>query len=299
MRVLLSGATGFLGAKLAERLRGEGHEVVPLARRAVAGPAVAWNPADPGSPDSQSVAGFDTVVHLAGENIAAGRWTAARKAALRSSRVEATRNLADALVRSGAPPRIFLGASATGYYGSRGDELLDEASPPGAGFLPELCEAWEHAAQPLAAAGTRVRHARLGVVLDPAGGMLAKVAPLFRWGLGGRLGHGQQWFSWLGRDDAVAALLRLATDPEPRGAFNLTAPEPVTNAEFTRGLAKALGRWVGPPAPAFALRLALGEMADGLLLASARVAPRRLGEAGFAFADPTFGALLAKLYPGR
>jgi uncharacterized protein (TIGR01777 family) len=228
------------------------------------------------------------VVHLAGESIAS-RWTAARKARIRESRVRGTRLLSQALARLDAPPRVLISASAIGIYGNRGDELLTEDSPSGEtnrDFLVAVCREWEAAADPARAAGVRVVHPRLGIVLSPEGGALGKLLPPFRLGLGGHQGNGRQWMSWIAIDDAVGVLLHLLNHLEINGPVNVTAPEPVINREFTRVLGRVLGRPTPFPVPAAALRLALGEMANSTILASARGAPSKLLQAGYRFEHP-------------
>jgi len=313
MRVLISGASGFVGSALARRLRAAGHEVVPL-RRAGAGSAAAGagaSSAQGGGPGAggdagaapvwdvaagtlagPGLGGLDAVVHLAGENIAAGRWTAARRARLRASRVDATRGLVAALARLDTPPRVLACASATGVYGDRGEEVLDEDSAPGAGFLADMARDWEAAAAAAGDFNARVVHLRFGLVLDAAGGALARMLPAFRLGLGGPLGSGRQWWSWIAREDAVAAALRALEDADLAGPVNVVAPRPVRCADFARALGAALGRPARLRAPAFALRLLFGEMADETLLAGARVVPRRLEAAGFAFAHAELDAAL-------
>ncbi len=287
MRILISGSTGLIGRAFQEALAADGHEVVPLVRRRPeesAGAFVVWDPSG-GRLNEADLEGFDAVLHLAGENIAAGRWTAAQKERIRSSRVDSTRLLADRLSRLRQKPHSFLCASAVGFYGDRGDEILTEVSPGGTGFLAEVCRAWESAAQPALEAGIRVVHLRFGAVLSLRGGMLAKVLPLFRWGLGGRLGSGRQWLSWISLDDLTAAVRHLLADSSLSGPFNITAPSPVTNAEWTVTLSRVLRRPALFHQPAWLLRLALGEMADGLLLTSTRAVPYRLQDSGFSFRD--------------
>jgi len=288
MRILLSGATGFIGTSVHEALRADGHQVVALLRRAPpaepGGPFVLWDPAA-GRLAPADLEGLDAVVHLAGENIAARRWNTARKELLWSSRVASTRLLAETLADLRQKPHSLLCASAVGFYGNRGDEILSEASSPGTGFLAELCQAWESAAQPAQQAGIRLVQLRFGVVLWPSGGMLAKLLPLFRWCLGGRLGSGRQWISWVSRHDLVAAIRYLLTQDHLSGPFNITAPSPVTNAEWTAILSRLLRRPAFFHQPAWLLRLVLGEMADQLLLASTRAIPYRLQDSGFTFRD--------------
>jgi uncharacterized protein len=289
-RILLSGATGFVGSALRRRLQELGAEVVPLTRKPLAEPHVEWNPpATP--PDPAKVAGFDAVIHLAGANIGEGRWTEARKRVLRESRVDATQQLCRALLDSGSPPKSFISASAIGFYGDRGDELLDDSSPRGQGFLPDLVEAWEKASTDLERAGVGVCRLRMGVVLDPSGALLARLLPVFRWCLGARLGSGKQWMSWVSLDDVVNGYV-FALDQPLRGAFTLVSPNPVTNAEFTRQLATAVHRPAIFPAPALVLRLMFGQTADELFLSSTRVVPSGLLAKGFAFRHSTLEAFL-------
>ena len=291
--VAVSGASGLIGSALARSFEAEGHRCRRLVRRAPAGPdELEWRP-ERGLADSDAASGLDLLVHLAGENVAGGRWTAARRTRIRASRGPATRRLVESLSRLREPPRVFVCASAVGYYGDRGDELLDEASPSGAGFLASVCRDWEAAALSAAPVCERVAALRFGVVLSARGGALARMLPPFRFGLGGRLGSGRQYFPWIHIEDAVAAVRRL-TELDVRGAVNLVAPEPVTNAELTRTLAAALRRPALLPAPAPALRLAFGAMARETLLASARVVPGVLRDSGFDYRFPTLDAALAR-----
>ncbi len=290
-RILVTGATGFVGSELRRTLAAAGDEVVRLTRTPAGPSDLVWNPAT-GSIDAGALEDFEAVVHLAGENIAGGRWTAARKQRLVASRVAATRLLAETLLATRRPPRVFVAASATGCYGNRGDEVLDELSSPGTGFLAELCHAWEAASEPLRTRGVRVVQLRIGLVLGAGGGALPRMLLPFRLGLGGRLGDGHQWWSWIGIDDLVAAILFVLDHATLEGAINATAPRPVTNREFTACLARVLRRPAILPAPACALRLLFGEMADALLLASARVLPRRLQAGGFEFLQPDLEAAL-------
>ena len=285
MRFLISGASGLIGGALAERLRANGHAVVPLVRagaRSAAGEHVAWDPGR-GTIDARGVDGFDAVVHLAGENLAARRWSASQKERIERSRVLGTQTLVNALVAADRPPATLLAATATGWYGDRGEEELTEASEPGAGFLARVCMEWEAAALAAAKADVRVVLLRSGVVLSRRGGALPRMLTPFRLGLGGRLGSGRQWLGWISLEDEVAAIEHLLLHPDRSGPFNLVAPEPVRNAEFTRTLARVLHRPAWLPVPGFVLRLALGEIAPAALLASTRVLPQRLLEAGFVF----------------
>jgi uncharacterized protein (TIGR01777 family) len=294
MNILLTGASGFVGRALIPKLASDGQRVVPL-RRAVAvadsasGPT--WNP-HAGQVHLESAAPFDAVIHLAGENIAQ-RWTAAAKQRIRASRVDATRLLCEALARLPQPPRVLVCASATGYYGDRGDELLDERSQPGTGFLPEVCQAWEAATQPARQRDIRVVHLRLGIVLARHGGALARMLPAFRLGLGGRVGTGQQYWSWILLEDLLRVVELAIQDDGLSGAVNTVSPAPATNAEFARTLARALRRPAFLPLPAFAVRMIFAEMGREVLLASARVRPARLLEGGFEFRYPQLAAALA------
>jgi uncharacterized protein (TIGR01777 family) len=287
-KVVLSGASGMLGAALNRALTTRNQETLQLVRRPPArSTEIQWNPAAiPPVADAAALDGLTAAIHLSGANVAAHRWTPAYKREIAASRIDSTRTLASTLARLNRPPQVMLVASAVGFYGNRGDEVLTESSAPGSGFMAGLCEQWEAAAQPARDAGIRVVHLRFGVVLGP-GGALARIAPIFRLGLGGPLGSGRQWMSWISLDDAVAAILFALDTPTLAGPVNLTAPNPVTNADFTRALARRLHRPAIFPAPAFALRIALGQMADEALLASARVFAARLTEAGFQFLHPT------------
>lgn len=292
MRVLISGASGLLGRALCAAAPAA-WQMVPLKRGQGEGPV--WDPAT-GRIDLGADSAFDAVIHLAGENIAGGRWTAARKERIRASRVDGTGLLARALAGLDTPPKVLVCASAVGVYGDRGDEELDEAAAPGSGFLSEVGIAWEEAAEPAGAAGIRVAHMRLGMVLAREGGALARMLMPFRLGVGGRLGSGRQYMSWVCIQDAVNAFVHVMRDESLAGPFNLVAPEPMRNAAFTRALGRALGRPTLLPVPAWGLRLAVGEMAGPLLLASTRAVPRRLQETGFGFAQPRLeGALEAVL----
>ena len=284
--VLLSGASGFIGSRLAQSLRADGHRVVALTRRASAD-AVHWD-AEAGRLDTEALARVspEVVINLAGEPIAQ-RWTASRMRRIRDSRVNGTRALAGAVASLTDKPQVFISGSAIGYYGShRGDELLDEGSAPGSDYLAETALAWEHATKPATDAGIRTVHARTGVVLGRDGGAVQRMLLPFQLGLGGRIGSGRQWMSWISLDDAVRAL-RFVVDTESiTGATNLVAPQPVRNSEFTDAFASVLHRPAVVPVPAFALRLAFGRMADDTILASQRVVPKTLAGAGFEFRHP-------------
>ena len=288
MKVAVTGATGLIGSALVPFLRSGGHEALALRRAsggAGGGGEAEWDPRT-GALSAGVLDGLDAVVHLAGENVAGGRWTAARKARIRGSRVDGTRRLAAALAALPRPPRTLVAASAIGFYGDRGDEALDEASAPGAGFLPEVCQAWEASADAAREAGLRVVHLRIGIVLTPAGGALGQMLLPFRMGVGGVIGSGRQYMSWVALDDVLGAVLHALRTEDLAGAVNAVAPNPVTNAAFTKTLGRVLRRPTLLPLPAFGARLAFGEMADALLLASARVDPARLRDGGFRFAHP-------------
>lgn len=291
--VLVSGASGLIGTALRASAAARGVPVRVLVRRPPAGPAeFRWDP-EAGLLPPAALAGCDAVIHLAGEKVAGGRWTAARRARLRASRVRGTRLLAKAVAAARADPKpMLVCASATGYYGDRGDDLLGEDAGPGSGFLPELCAAWEDAAAPAAAAGARVVHLRFGVVLARGGGALPRMLPAFRWGLGGRLGSGRQWLPWLALADAVRMIEFALATPALAGPVNAVAGA-VRNLDFARALGRALGRPARLPVPAPFLRLALGALASELLLASQRVVPRRLASCGFAPRHPALDEALA------
>jgi uncharacterized protein (TIGR01777 family) len=257
--------------------------------------AVRWDP-EKGEVDAAGLEGLDAAVHLAGENVGSGRWTAARKAAIRDSRVKGTRLLCEALAGLARPPETLVCASAVGYYGDRGEEVLTEESPPGAGFLPEVSREWEAASGAASRKGIRVVTLRIGMVLSPKGGALARMLPLFRAGLGGVIGGGRQYVSWVALDDLPNIILHTLQRGDLRGPVNAVAPRPVTNREFTEALGKALSRPTPLPVPAFALRLAVGgEMADALLLSSARVVPKRLIDTGYAFLSAELEPALRRL----
>jgi len=292
MHVVVSGSRGLVGAALVPFLTADGHRVTRLVRRTAAKPdEAAWDPVRD-AVDASRLDGADGVVHLAGENIAAGRWTSARKAEIRRSRVDGTRTLCEALARLPHPPKILVSASAIGLYGDRGAEVLTEKSAPGTGFLADVCREWEAATGPASRAGIRVVNLRFGMILSPRGGALRKLLLPFRLGMGGRIGSGEQFVSWIVLDDAIRLLHHVLYEETVRGPVNAVAPAPVTNAEFARTLARILRRPTLLPVPAFAARLAFGEMADALLLASARVIPARLRAWGYRFRFPELEAAL-------
>jgi len=285
--VAVTGASGLVGSALVTGLTSAGHRVVRVVRGAgaasVAGQRLArWDP-ESGALEPSALAGADAVVHLAGESVAGGRWTEAKKRRIRSTRVDVTRRLAEALPRLERPPRLLVSASAVGYYGDRGSEILREDSSPGPGFLAEVCREWEAATDPAARAGIRVVRLRIGMVLSRRGGALGAMLTPFRLGAGGPVGSGAQWVSWIAIDDLVGAILHALATESLAGPVNAVAPEPVTNRELARTLGRVLRRPALLPLPAVAARLLFGQMADELLLASARVEPARLRATGFTF----------------
>jgi len=294
-RILISGASGLIGSALSAFWRNGGHEVVTLVRRAAGPGQIAWDPAA-GRLDPAALEGFDVVVHLAGSNIGAGRWTPERKTEILASRVDGTRLLATALAGLTRKPRALLVASGAGYYGDRGDAPLTEADAGGTGFLADVCRAWEAAAAPARDAGIRTVHLRTGVVLAPRDGALAKMLPPFRLGLGGPIGSGQQVMSWVALEDVVGAYHHAAFDDALAGPVNLVAPGAVTSAAFAHGLGTVLHRPAFLPLPALAVEAAFGEMGRELLLQGQRAQPAKLEAAGFRFAFPDLeGALRHEL----
>jgi uncharacterized protein (TIGR01777 family) len=296
MRALVTGATGFIGRRLVASLDAPAalSRDPARARQSLPGArAFAWEPAA-GPPPAEAFAGVDAVFHLAGDPVAGGRWTARKKARVRDSRVLGTRHLVSALAGLPEKPRALVAASAVGFYGDRGDEVLDESSSIGSGFLAEVCRDWEAEASKAADLGLRVVHVRIGVVLGEGGGALEKMLLPFRLGLGGRLGSGRQWLSWIHLDDLAEIFLLAARNEDLSGPVNGVAPNPVTNTAFTRTLASVLGRPAIFPVPALALRLATGEFA-GVLLASQRVLPRAARGAGFTFRHPALEGALREI----
>lgn len=299
MKILISGSSGLVGSALLRALRTQGNTIARLVRPggAAAPGDVRWDPAS-AMIDAAAMEGADAVVHLSGASIAGGRWTPSRKAALRSSRVDSTRLLVDALANLRRKPQVLVCASATGYYGDRGDELLTESSEPGTDFLAFLARDWEAEASRAGATGIRVVILRFGVIFDLHGGALPKMLLPFRFGLGGRIGSGRQWMPWIALEDAVAVARAAILDQRFAGPINTVAPNPIRNADFTRIVARVLHRPAIFPVPAFVLHAALGEMAQPLLLASTRAVPERLAELGFTFRfpdlDPALRAILAR-----
>ena len=291
-RILVSGVSGPIGKALLPELRKRGHVIRLVRGRVTGNDQISWNPAQALPP--QQVEGFDIVIHLAGETIV-GRWNAAKKARIRDTRVQGTKTLVEPLTKTAHPPRVFICASAIGYYGDRGDELLREESAPGSDFLAQVCREWETATQPATNAGIRTVNTRFGVILSRDGGALPKMLPPFRMGVGGRIGNGRQWMSWIHIADVVGAIEHALDNPSVSGAVNVVGPNPAMNAEFTRTLARVLHRPAIFPMPAFAARLAFGEMGDALLLASQRVEAAKLTANGYRFQFEDLSAALAAL----
>ncbi|MCH8206594.1 MAG: TIGR01777 family protein [Chloroflexi bacterium] len=298
MIILITGSSGFVGSALVHSLTGEGHSVVRLVRRPVVGDdEVQWDPAR-GSLDPEALAGVEAVVHLAGESLAEGRWTATKKARIRDSRLNGTRLLSEAIAGMSSPPNVLVSASAKDYYGDRGAELLPENSPAGSDFLAEVIHQWETACGPAAEAGIRVVNMRSGLVLDRGGGALAKMLLPFRLGIGGRLGNGRQYMPWVSLEDMVRVIAHCVKTEAVEGPVNVAAPQVVTNAEFTRALGRAVSRPTLFPVPAFALRVLFGEVAHALL-ASALLDPSKLMGTGFKFNHPTLDEGLEAALRGR
>lgn len=297
MRVLVTGASGFIGFHLIRFLLARGCLVTKLVRgnkddRPVG--EISWSPEE-GLLDATRLEGFDAVIHLAGENIADGRWTEAKKRKILDSRVIGTRLLCQSLARLKQPPKVLISASAIGYYGTRGDAILTEDSANGSGFLAEVCDKWESASQQAVDVGIRVVNPRLGMVLSSNGGALKQMLGPFKYGLGGKIGSGRQYMSWIAIDDVVEALYFILMNETLRGPINIVSPHPVTNAEFTHALGSVLHRPTWLPIPAFAARLVFGELADDLLLSSTRVEPQRLQQAHYQFLYPELTTALHHL----
>jgi uncharacterized protein (TIGR01777 family) len=295
MHVVISGSSGLIGRSVVAALRARGDEVTALVRRPPAAGEAQWDPVA-GSIEPGAFDGSDGVVHLAGAGIGDKRWSAPRRAEIVSSRVQTTTLLAHTLAGLGHPPTVLVSASAVGFYGDRGDEVLTEESTGGTGFLAEVCRAWEEATEPAGQAGIRVVRLRSGVVLSSGGGALARQLPLFRYGIGGRLGSGRQWLSWITLADEVRAILHALDEPAVHGAVNATAPEPATNRVFTRALGQALHRPSVLAVPGFALRVVLGpDLASEMVLAGQRVLPAKLTTTGFTFEEPRIDSALTAL----
>lgn len=286
MKIAITGSTGLIGEHLVRELTGAGHQVVRMVRSNPTGTDIIWKPG--GSLDPAALRGIDAVVHLAGESIGGSspadlRWTKAKKARIMDSRVDGTTTIAEAVAKSDGGPRVLVSASAIGVYGNRGDEVLTEASEPGSDFLADVVTAWEAAAEPARTAGVRVVHPRIGIVLDPDGGALQKMLPLFKAGVGGKFGDGSQWWSWVSVADVVGAIRWMVETESAEGPYNVTGPHPTTNAEFTEVLGEVLGRPTFATVPSFGPKLLLGELADALLFNSQRVDSAKLAGAGYQF----------------
>ena len=299
MDVVVTGSSGLIGSALGPALARAGHRMIPMVRSATKkGDALRWDP-ERATIDAGGLEGTHAVVNLAGESIGEKRWNDAQKARIRDSRIKGTRLLAETLAKLQQPPSVLVSGSAVGYYGDRGDEILTEASPPGTGFLAELARDWEEATASAEAAGIRVAHLRTGIVLAAGGGALKKMLTPFKLGLGGRLGSGRQWMSWIALDDEVGAIVHLLGDgagTAPAGAVNATAPNPVINADLTRALGEQLKRPTVLPVPKAGLRLLLGgEMAEELLLGGQRALPTRLLDSGYQFAFPDLRSALERV----
>jgi uncharacterized protein (TIGR01777 family) len=301
MKILISGASGLVGAELTAVLAAAGHQIVPLTRKQNQRDSVYWDPAK-GDIEKEKLNGLDAVIHLAGENIAS-RWTEEKKQRIRDSRVNGTKMLSETLAQTEQPPRTLLCASAIGYYGNRGDEVLTENSKPSDSFLAKVCEEWEAATAAALNRGIRICNMRIGVVLSAKGGALAKMLTPFRLGVGGKVGRGVQYMSWIAMDDVLGAFDHALQTPALIGPVNVVSPNPVTNYEFTKALGRVLWRPTIFPLPGFMAHLMFGEMADELLLASTRVQPVRLQESGYIFRYPNLEAalrhILGKDVPGH
>jgi len=293
MKVLIAGATGLVGTALKRSFGKKGIDTTDLVRTTpnIGLPEVEWHP-NQGEIDTATLEGFDAVINLAGESIAEGRWTEEKKKRIRDSRIQGTKLLSETLAKLSTPPKVFLCASATGFYGNRGDEILDEDSAPGKGFLAGVCREWEEATRAASDAGIRVVNLRFGPIFSGEGGMLSKLLTPFKLGVGGKVGSGKQYLSWVAMDDVVGVINLALENDALRGPVNVVAPDAVTNLEFTKTLGKVLSRPTFFAVPEFAARLAFGEMADEMLLASQRVEPKRLAEAGYQFRYPNLESAL-------
>ena len=299
MKVLITGSTGLIGSALITLLKSKGFEVSRLVRRSgdFMEPQILWNPKS-GYIEKNRLEGFDAVVHLAGESIAAGRWTESRKIRIKDSRSKGTEFLSESLTTLSQKPKVFISASAIGYYGNRDDEILSEKSPCGSGFLAEVCSAWENASKKTAEKGIRVVNPRIGMVLSSEGGALAKMLTPFKFCLGGVIGNGSQYMSWISIDDLVEAIYYLLINENIQGPVNLVSPNPVTNSEFTKTLGHVLNRATLFPVPSIILKIIFGEMAEELLLSSCRVKPELLLNSGYKFKHPKLKEALEHLLGG-
>ncbi|MEO2046656.1 MAG: TIGR01777 family oxidoreductase [Pirellulales bacterium] len=294
MRIAITGASGLIGSHLLPTLSAQGDEVTRLVRHPAESGEVSWNPQQE-SLDLSALDGFDGVIHLAGENIASSRWTTSMKGRIRESRVRGTHAISSGLARLATPPKVLIAASAIGYYGNRGAELLDEQATPGEDFLAKVVYDWEQATEPAANAGIRVVRLRIGVVLSPAGGALAKMLTPFQLGAGGRVGNGRQYWSWIAIDDVIGVIRYALSHQALTGPINAVTPTAITNAQFTQTLGRVLHRPTFLPMPATAARIVLGEMADALLLSSTRVVPKQLLDSGYSYQYPELESALRHL----
>lgn len=294
MKILIAGASGLVGTALVSKLKAAGAQITPLVRSAAKPGEIEWHP-DRGSINAPALEGFDAVVNLAGDGIANGRWTEEKKRRILDSRVNGTRLLSETMANLSRKPTTFINASAIGFYGSRGNELVDEETGPGEGFLANVCRQWESATAPAEQAGIRIVKLRLGVILTPDGGIMGSMLRPFKLGLGGKVGSGDQVISWVAMDDVVAAIEFILQNDTLRGPINVVAPHPVTNEEFTKILGSALSRPTFMAMPAFAARLVFGEMADEMMLSGTRVAPKVLNAAAFQFQFPELGPAVQHL----
>jgi len=293
MKIAIAGASGLVGSALIPILQSDGNQVTRLVRSTPKADEIEWHP-NQDEVSAHGLEGFDVIINLAGENIAGGRWTDEQKRKIRDSRVNGTHLLSEAIARMTSKPRVFICASATGIYGDRDDETLDEQSESGGGFLAGVCREWEMATEPASKAGVRVVNLRFGPILARDGGMLSKLLTPFKMGMGGKVGSGKQYISWIALDDAVNAIKLAIDDQSINGPLNVVSPNPVRNEEFTKTLGHVLNRPTALAMPAFAARLAFGEMADEMLLTSQKVMPKRLSQAGFQFLHPTLEGAMRK-----
>lgn len=293
MKIAIAGGSGLVGSALIPILQSHGNQITRLVRSSPKPGEIEWHP-NQDRVSALSLEGFEAIINLAGENIAGGRWTDDQKRKIRESRMNGTHLLSEAIAQMKSKPRVFICASATGIYGDRDDETLDEQSESGGGFLAGVCREWEQATQPASKAGVRVVNLRMGPILAREGGMLSKLLTPFKMGMGGKVGSGKQYISWVALDDAVNAIKLAIDDESIHGPINIVSPNPVTNEEFTKTLGHVLNRPTALAMPAFAARLAFGEMADEMLLASQRVLPKRLSQAGFQFQYPTLESAMRK-----
>jgi len=292
MNILITGSSGLVGSSLVDFLSSGGHQVSKLVRHETQEEDEIYWDTERNEIDQEKLEGFDAVIHLAGENIANKRWSSEQKEKIASSRIKGTSSIVEALLKLDSPPSTFLCASAIGFYGDRADEVCDEKSKAGEGFLADTCKEWEQASKKLEEKNIRVINTRFGIILDPRSGALAKMLPLFQLGGGGNLGSGKQWMSWIALDDVLGIILHIISNENISGPVNVVSPNPLTNSEFTKVLAKVVNRPAILPAPSFALRLALGEMADALLLSSTKVEPSVLKETEYGFAYPDLESAL-------